>query len=37
MKKYETLKLVIRFFDEDMVTTSGVFEKTTDVLDWFVS
>ena len=37
MKKYETLKLVIRVFNEDIVTTSafGNFEKATDVAQWF--
>ena len=44
MKHYETLKLVIVFFNEDMITTStqGVFEglndlNPTDHSDWFVS
>ena len=36
MKKYETLKLVIRFLNEDVVTASGVLEEKTDVSEWFV-
>lgn len=37
MKKYETLKLVIRIFNEDIVTTSSIgdFEKITDISEWF--
>ncbi len=37
MKKYETLKLVISFFQQDVVTASGVLEEKTDVSEWFVS
>lgn len=44
MKQYETLKLVIVSFTEDMITTStqGVYEGLNDLnpisrSDWFVS
>ena len=35
MKKYATIRLVITRFRTDVLTTSGEFEATTDVCEFF--
>lgn len=35
MKKYETVRLVIRYCNADLLTTSGELEFTTDVSEFF--